>query len=522
MWELIAVGVLLADYVWHRWINPDELDRKAPNEVQIPRVDGDAPISMVYGRCRVRAPILAWVSEPGFDFANGDEDQPRAYVMDMLFVLGLPASVNATSRLRRMWVGDVEARKDIPSEPELADSTGGGGVVHTPYFGFNSPRVNTFDAIANNGDATFGRVEFLDGRANQVVGSNVGTTEATAGHTYAGWNMSIVWTQVSDGISSSSYVSSAKLPDFRGYMLAFLWNNSGFSRWVVSGRSPRVDAYSFEVSTYTNNPLGSSALIGDDANPVDVLFDAFTNPRKLGFSQTLFDAPSFAAVANVLAAEGMGYSREIAAVEDASETINEILRMIDGVLYVDERIGRIVIKLIRPDYDPALVPNLNPTNCESLQNVAAGGRSNLTNKVKVTFSDRLRNYQDNYVTAQNQANASGQNGFVVPISLKFPCVTTEAQARKIATRELSSRSRPLAKFTAVVDRSALRVYPGHAVTVTWPEFGISNLAMRVAKVNRGTLASNKISLDLLQDSYYVHRGGLAGSSGTLDSFPAAP
>jgi hypothetical protein len=47
--------------------------------------------------------------------------------------------------------------------------------------------------------------------------------------------------------------------------------------------------------------------------------------------------------------------------------------------------------------------------------------------------------------------------------------------------------------------------PGDVVSLSWPEYGISGVVMRVANVSRGTLANGAIKLDLLQDFFYVWR-----------------
>jgi hypothetical protein len=43
-------------------------------------------------------------------------------------------------------------------------------------------------------------------------------------------------------------------------------------------------------------------------------------------------------------------------------------------------------------------------------------------------------------------------------------------------------------------------------TLTWPEFGITNMVMRVARVDLGQLHQGQITLDLIRDIFDVSLG----------------
>ncbi len=136
---------------------------------------------------------------------------------------------------------------------------------------------------------------------------------------------------------------------------------------------------------------------------------------------------------------------------------------------------------------------------------AAGGSTDVPNKITITFTNRSDGSQSGQAYAINQANALGQDGEVREITIDMPGVCTQVVANQIASRELQARSRPIMKCRAVVNKTMLRVNPGDAIMVTWPEYGISRMVFRVGAVNRGVRDDGKISLELLQDYFYQWR-----------------
>ena len=58
-------------------------------------------------------------------------------------------------------------------------------------------------------------------------------------------------------------------------------------------------------------------------------------------------------------------------------------------------------------------------------------------------------------------------------------------ALRNAYRDLRTAGQPLASIKAIVDRSQYRVRPGSVLKVTWPEYGLVELIMRVVAVDYG-------------------------------------
>lgn len=508
--ELGAAAYLLGDYAYHRWIAEDSTPPKPKpaREIDIPRTDDGAAIPMIYGRCRVRSPWLAWTS--AFEATPGDEvsfgnQAAFIYSMDMFFVLGIPFP-DGDQGIHNVFVDDLK----LLGGPFLDALTGDGG-NETPAI------VDSGATLADADQGFIGQcVEFLNGKSTQQLCNQTTPFAAT---TAAGQRM------------AASAGSGAFVPGFRGYLSALLHNTGGV-QWFI-GSSPRTGAYSFECSSYptedqcvtTSDVLGEFGQpvklpkIGLEANPADVLRDVLVS--KLGVSTAYVDDATFAAAGLTLYKEGDGYSRAHDDGAEAGEVVEEILKQIDGVLREDPATGKVQLKLIRADWDPSAVPLISPACCDRLENFSAGGRSNLTTKIRIVFSNRDKDYQDDSEPAHNQAAAAGQDGVVREIVIRMPGICTAANARAHATRELSARSRPIARFRATCDRTGqlTTLRPGDPVVVTWPRYGVSEMACRVAHVGRGQLGDDKISLDLIQDFVTVHRGTLIGGAGTVGAFP---
>jgi hypothetical protein len=487
----IAAGLyLLGDYVYHRWIESHGKPKPAERP-KAPRVDEGATIPLIYGRCRVRSPVLALTRR--LDIQDGNKVVPglpaevKVYGLDMLFVLGVPFQGAGSAHkvtLEGMWAGDKKmAWAVFANNPNLARLLAGDGWPDSTL------QITVVTAHADVPDIVGfigGGVEFLNGRDDQVLVDPItGAQLSFIGHRLLG-----------DGIAFD------RIAGYRGYAVAYLYNGGegSFERSWFIGSQPTPQAYSFEVTSYAAGGMPSGARIGDDANPVDVIWDLLTGTfAKLGLDIALLDYTTFQAAAATLATELHGFSYAFDDTQDAIEAINLVLRQIDGVIYEDPRTGSIKIKLVRDDYDVNLVPNINPANCIAPQNYAGGSWTNVVNKVRVVFSNRLTDYQEDSASSHNLANAVGQSNRQNEIELQFPGVCTKALAETIAGRELAARSRPVAKCRAIVDRSFWATCPGDVVTLTFPEYNITKLAFRVASVDRGQLRDGKIALDLIQD-----------------------
>lgn len=515
--ELLAIegALLLGSWAYHRWLAPSD----SPNpqdEIQIPLTADGTPYPLIYGRCRVRQPILAWagnaeaVSVEDVSALDADTYYQGAqylYYSEFLFNIGIGFEVfdgvQPSNAIHSIYAGD-ERLPDGPYsllEPpanysRLSELVGNGN-----YEGVTSPCFvwAHYDLAEEKGSEweIGGLVEFLNGKYDQQL---VDPTTPYAATTVAGERIGTI----SD---------PSEIPGFRGMLSVFLGGRD--NRWGL-GSSGRMQAMSFEVASYPTLNFGSPT-IGLEANPVDVLYDLLTGKRgKLGISQSLIDTTSWQAAADTLYAEGNGYSRAIPAAR-ALDVVREILAQIDGVIRPNYDTNKLELKLIRPDFKPADLLHITVDNCESVSLAEAFGWGTLPNRFRLTFQDRTINYQDNSATAANEGNAYGQSD-AEELQIQMPGVCTLVNALKLVAREASIRSMPLMRLRATVSNAFRSLGVGDPVALSWPTLNISGAIFRVATPIRGGRDDNKIELNLIQDTGYTHRSATTDTGG-LPSHP---
>ena len=291
---------------------------------------------------------------------------------------------------------------------------------------------------------------------------------------------------------------------------------------TIWGTSPSMPALSFVVSRYTNT-LGLSAaqnLIGTDdreLNPAEALYDLLTNGfGGAGLATSDIDTASFTAAATVLALENNGISLVISSPNDAKAVVQEILRQIDGILYQEPDTAKIVLKLIRDDYTLSATPLFNESNVLEVKTLASTSWQDTYNQVRLTYFERKSNGDKKTTTmVQDMANIGMQGGKVRSIDVTYPGVYDPPNANQIATRELSLYSVPLLKATITANRDGASLRPGDVFRLSWEEYGIVSLPVRVNRINFGSLVDGKIVLDVVQDRFAVDDVVYADQESTL-------
>lgn len=467
--------IMLGEFAYHRW---KDMNRPlAHGDVfQTPRTEPGTLVPVVFGRCRVDQPVIVWV---GNKTANEDVYHSPLLIFegDALYVLGIPF-LDGTTRLQGLYLRNLRADDGAGNPNEWGPGHPDPIIV--------SPK----GVLSTSPDFVQVGLEFLDGISTQDLATG---TEASS-------------QMVTGGVDATT------IPSFRGYATLFVRYSVNTSEIPPLG----VELSTYPASDYFPGYFGSFK-VGDEANPAHViaaiLCDRF---GKLGLSTDVIDSTSFARAATTLAAEGHGYSRCFGGGETAAEMITEVLTQIDGVIYEEPNTGRVALKLIRADYDPASLSLITPSNCTSVSNLERGWGVETPTKIVVNFTSRQNAYQNDIANADNLAAEVAVDGIGPEVSLRFPGCTTPELAAVIAGRELAARSRPLMKCRARVSREFWALRPGDPVRMTYPDYGVSNVVFRVVAVDRAGAADNHLVLDLIEDFYYVHRnsvhpGGLVGN-----------
>ncbi len=236
-----------------------------------------------------------------------------------------------------------------------------------------------------------------------------------------------------------------------------------------------------------------------DMNPAHIIYECLTNADwGMGAPTTMLDLDSFSAAADTLFTEELGLSMMWAQQSSIETFIQEVINHIQATLFVNPANGLITIKLVRGDYDPDSLAVLDKDNC----NVTSFQRKLLgetVNEIVATWTNPI-NEQSETVTAQDNANISIQGG-IVSDSRNYYGVRSAELATFLAWRDLASASAPLATVEIEANRKAWNFVPGGVVKLSYPEYGIDSMILRIGQIDYGKPGDPTIKLNCVEDVF---------------------
>lgn len=515
--ELAELALLLGSYVYHRWIEPHP-PAPQPWGVTVPQTAQGSVLPLLYGTCRVRAPVMAWLGndlKPGDAVIIGNNPSgsytAQSYSVDVLLVLGIPFT-NGSADLSAIYAGD--ALVVIHTTPLSNTIAFTGGPIPPPSFS------TSFSHDAQ--ELTLTGVVYSGRNDQNVLDNEPSGHTNTVAFPFNDRNLFFsdrVYYNFINGIPSNPSLSvgtsilaamtfsgqtMALVPRYRNQVVMFVHLGLGLTSSI-----PGIGAEIKSTSIGTSSDLGVAGWnTSVEADPIAVLLDVLTGGfGKLNLQRSAIDMPSFVAASTTLAAEGNGVSMAVEQTTDAAQFIAGLMRQIDGVYYQEPTTGKIAVKLIRAG-DP-VVADINPGNI--VKPMASGwysvqGWAETPNQVLLSYSDRANNYNNTILPAQSPAGIAINGGRLRSVSVQMPWCCNATLAQKLCSRELAAVARPLVKATVKVDRSLYQLRLGDVVTLTWPELGVNRMRMRIARLNRGKPGASTITLDLLRDQFDVSTG----------------
>jgi hypothetical protein len=248
-----------------------------------------------------------------------------------------------------------------------------------------------------------------------------------------------------------------------------------------------------------------------DANPVECLYELLTN-AEWGLGRTTGYGSSWAAAAQTVYNESLGFSLVWDSAKSIKEMAQEMLDQVGGIIITDNTTGNWEIKLARADYDPATIPILEAVapggtttgySCVAdIQDYSCGAYDETSGALKVSFTERLtdKNYQTGVAFVYDRANVAIQNQ-PITVNVNYPGVTDYTVALKLAWRDLVARSIPLKKCKVITDTNGARLKPGDVFTLKWPDYRVNSVVFRVLKVSKPKLNGAQVELDVVQDIF---------------------
>lgn len=271
------------------------------------------------------------------------------------------------------------------------------------------------------------------------------------------------------------------------------------------GNSPSIETISVEVAYFTNAlnlPLSKNIMSnGFDANPVEVLYDLYTNEwGNLGVAEPIFDLPSWTAAALRVWDENNGLSVEIANPQSGAEMSKEILRQIDGMIFQNPVTGMIELLLMRRDYVVGDLVVLGPDQISEITSFTKKLWDDTFNRVRIQYKNRDNEYQPAVATADDFGNIRFQ-GRVAATEIGMPLCYVSDLANQLAARELSNLNVPLYQCELTLNRTHTELTPGGVFVLNWPDYAISGIVMRIRKIGLGSRKDGKVTLKVVQDQF---------------------
>lgn len=245
------------------------------------------------------------------------------------------------------------------------------------------------------------------------------------------------------------------------------------------------------------------ARIGDDMNPAHIVRECLTDTSwGMGYPESAIDDIEFRKVATTLKNEGFGLSLLWDKQKEIGDFIRIIMDHVGAVLYVDRTTGKFVMKLLRADYTVSSLTVLNEDDIVEVSDFVRPNVGELTSQVNVKFYNR-KEFRADSVTVQDIA-LSRQQGTPTSITRQFQGITTPELANKVAARELHAVTTPLIGCKLKCSRvKAASLTVGSPFVLTWPDYGIQSVVMRVSNISYGTATDGEITIDCMQDVFGI-------------------
>ncbi|MCA0240158.1 MAG: phage tail protein [Proteobacteria bacterium] len=236
-------------------------------------------------------------------------------------------------------------------------------------------------------------------------------------------------------------------------------------------------------------------------NPAHILYQAYTD-RDFGRSlaRARLDDAVWRTAADQLHAEGFGLCLGWKRQDKISGFIQTVIDHIGAAVYTDPVSAKLVLKLVRDDYDVEALPLFTPdTGLLGIDDDDAGSQDTGINEVIVKYVSPIDG-KDRSVRVSNAAAVHALGG-VSSITREYPGVPTSSLALRLAQRDLRSLSGFIKRCKVRLDRRAFALQQGGVFRISDPANGIGNLVLRAGRVEQGEWGDGTITVTALQDVF---------------------
>ena len=235
-----------------------------------------------------------------------------------------------------------------------------------------------------------------------------------------------------------------------------------------------------------------------DMNPAHIVRECLTNTVwGLGYPVEDLDNESFIYAADILFNEGFGLSFIWDRGDEIQSVINEVVRHIDAFLYVDIRVGKFKLKLLRNDYDIDSLEVVGPDRILEMTDFTRRAKNELINTVVLNYHSAVID-EEASITLHDISLLSSQ-GQQIGKDLQFKYISHAALANRVAARELRKAGTELIGGKILCNRECSHFTVGDVFKIQWPDYGVDSVVVRVSNISYGILNNNEVLIEFFQD-----------------------
>ena len=279
---------------------------------------------------------------------------------------------------------------------------------------------------------------------------------------------------------------------------------------VRLGTSPYLKPWKFLVKRTDLLTDGSAqwyiakAGISNSLNVIHIIRECLTNQDwGLKISTALLPAATWEAAADTIYTEGFGLCMKWESqTQTLRQFIQDVLRHIDAKIYEEPTTGEVIIKLIRDDYTAGDLTVYDDSDIVDMTGYGQGTFHETINAIQLTYWNMLHNKPIS-IPNHDIALMDMQNGKWVEYEVEYLGVVNDTLASKLVARERQQVGSFAVMMRLKCKRTMSALRPGDTFKVTWAILGITEMIMRVLKINLGTLQDGQLTIDCVQDVFSV-------------------
>lgn len=253
---------------------------------------------------------------------------------------------------------------------------------------------------------------------------------------------------------------------------------------------------------FDGTALFTSVIDNEGANGAHILFQVLfeTHPHGRGLPKHFFDLNSLEVVGQQVEEEGATFSLIVQNGEQANAAVVQLLQ--DMGCFISFTNGRYVFKLIRTE-DPTRELSADLI-LDPLPEIEHNFGVLDKDRLLFVFSDRLRNFRDVPIAANNDGRAQLEQN-VSARKVPLPTVTDFLSASITANRREQEEFGQRSKFSITSNREARRMFPGQSFKA---DSVFSGRTLRLGSVHVPDQLSGETKLEAIPDTYGSNQGSL--------------